>query len=944
MEEAQAGRPVRPKQPYLRRGSGWETRVQAAKEGRRYRPKGGTVYDYGSEQLGTGAASHKAPSKVAPTRQKGSSASPTKSARSGTQSAMSAQQSGRSPAKKAGQLDRQSAPRPQARHAAEQSQKQHIGSSNSQAGLAGTGVPPANAGLLHPATKSAWAAGDAEQDLELREFCALESEVLREVSNNTIRPASSCSPGPAASAKAWGLAADQCSSAKWSAMQLGDGSGAAEDEAAEEEDDEEDVFEPVAHGSVWGGNSHYSNAGERTRRVSFADSSLHCPDGSRTVVEEEEEEGELDAQSELIEEEIPMKPTSSLVQKFFFSQKVEKAPLLKQESTAPEELLRKQVEELEEQVKRLNEERSRVAQQRKQVEEAKAKVEQEKAALEKRKAEELAQVEALKIEELRKLQRDRRVLEKQSRALLKLPTKREKEEIQALEAVLEKERQNGRGKDARHKLTVDRLRRQILELQEKNRELQEQVQFLEAQRLQEWQGGQGSLSPSKHGNLAAGGENLSGQQAADPGKKATTADARPCQQQQQQQDGQPPSLVASWEAAKVLAEASAACEEPDDSSDCEESGCVVAEELTQDMLTTTLPTVRVSVHNQRQQQQPMPPAFSTDYRVTPMTTLGAETLRSGALEQAAQQTSVQLANATALPTKSHEGSMSVMQKGTSALSHFNQLKESLLQNGALQQKLTSRLNSLQVSPAIVIAEQNRDGGQAAVHAQSSFGLAAAAGPAHKVDDLRMLGRMLTTSAAQEVPLPTGASSSFQHQGILPQQPVHPPQPAGPGATTAPNTSQPTRPLGQVAAVLADAAPSPAMVVSERQCDDGRVEKVLASGVKVQEFPNGSRKQQWPDGRAMTRFGNGDVKVAWPNGRVDYYYAAVDCWQVTHAGGVEVFFFASGQVEAHHPGGIKEIIFPEGGMRKVLPDGRELVVTALHLSKEIKLPRPEAPDL
>jgi len=51
-----------------------------------------------------------------------------------------------------------------------------------------------------------------------------------------------------------------------------------------------------------------------------------------------------------------------------------------------------------------------------------------------------------------------------------------------------------------------------------------------------------------------------------------------------------------------------------------------------------------------------------------------------------------------------------------------------------------------------------------------------------------------------------------------------------------------------------------------------------------------------------------------------------------------------QVEAHHPGGIKEIIFPEGGMRKVLPDGRELVVTTLHLSKEIKLPRPEAPTL
>lgn len=43
-------------------------------------------------------------------------------------------------------------------------------------------------------------------------------------------------------------------------------------------------------------------------------------------------------------------------------------------------------------------------------------------------------MEAAKAEELRKLQRDRRVLEQQSRALLKLPTKREKEEIQALEA------------------------------------------------------------------------------------------------------------------------------------------------------------------------------------------------------------------------------------------------------------------------------------------------------------------------------------------------------------------------------------------------------------------------------------------------------------------------------------------------------------------------------
>ena len=142
---------------------------------------------------------------------------------------------------------------------------------------------------------------------------------------------------------------------------------------------------------------------------------------------------------------------------------------------------------------------------------------------------------------------------------------------------------------------------------------------------------------------------------------------------------------------------------------------------------------------------------------------------------------------------------------------------------------------------------------------------------HKVDDLRMLGRMLTTSATHEVPLSTSASYSLQQEGTLVQQPQLQPapvlQPAGPGTTIAPNRSLTSELQGQPDAAHAAATPTPTMVVSERQYDDGRVEKVFASGVKVQEFPNGSRKQQWPDGRAMTRFGNGDVKVAWPNGEL-----------------------------------------------------------------------------
>jgi syndecan 1 len=50
-----------------------------------------------------------------------------------------------------------------------------------------------------------------------------------------------------------------------------------------------------------------------------------------------------------------------------------------------------------------------------------------------------------------------------------------------LQALLAEERRCGRAKDARHKLTVERLRQQLAELQQRNGELQEQVSYLESQ-------------------------------------------------------------------------------------------------------------------------------------------------------------------------------------------------------------------------------------------------------------------------------------------------------------------------------------------------------------------------------------------------------------------------------------------------------------------------------
>lgn len=76
-----------------------------------------------------------------------------------------------------------------------------------------------------------------------------------------------------------------------------------------------------------------------------------------------------------------------------------------------------------------------------------------------------ASLEAWRSEEARRLARERRVLEQQSKALLKLPSKKEKSALDALQQQLEQERSDARATAARHRLTVERLRCQIKELQ-----------------------------------------------------------------------------------------------------------------------------------------------------------------------------------------------------------------------------------------------------------------------------------------------------------------------------------------------------------------------------------------------------------------------------------------------------------------------------------------------
>ncbi|GLI66355.1 hypothetical protein VaNZ11_010127 [Volvox africanus] len=154
---------------------------------------------------------------------------------------------------------------------------------------------------------------------------------------------------------------------------------------------------------------------------------------------------------------------------------------------SPAELERLQV--LEEQLANVASERATLVRMRTELEKAANRLEQERQTWEKSRGEEQAKWEAQREAEEAKLRRDRRVLEKQSKALLKLPNKKERTAMEAAEAALEAERREGRAREARHKLTVERLRRQLVELQERNQELREEVRWHEAQQLERGWGG-----------------------------------------------------------------------------------------------------------------------------------------------------------------------------------------------------------------------------------------------------------------------------------------------------------------------------------------------------------------------------------------------------------------------------------------------------------------------
>eukprot|EP00887_Chlorella_sp_A99_P007816 scaffold20.g7816.t1 len=1042
----------RPKQPFLRRGAGWEARVAAAKDGRRYVPPGGAIKDYAKEEgaprLPSLAKLLSAPKPAAARRGRRGAVEP--AATQAAAAAPSPQQ-----AQRARQAEAAGPPLQQrARHLAPASRRalSQERPAARQAHVPGGGHHqlPATAQAAQPAlTDGSWAmkmlAGAAAtargpvqpslaagEEAELAEFRVLESQVLCEVGNTSQPSSPAHCPRPGKKTAAGSHRASQAGRVtRWADV------GGMQQEQLEpaglaelEEEEEEDVFQSDDEGNVQDPCDGARRKPPEARTAAPSPSRLprpppHLPPARREHQEdegEEDEEGGLEAQSSFLPGTAYAPPGPLLVDRFF-GRAAAAAPLSPQLSAplpasaqAPQEARPQQhaagaaamVDQLQQEIVQVQEERARVARLRTQLEEGAARLQQEQSAFELRRVQEAARFEAERGEELRKLQRDRRVLEKQSRAMMKIPSQRDREEVKAVEvrgggrggrraageggggcgaraavspraqslvsgkvkptanapplprspgghtqALLEQEKKSGRAREARHKLQVERLRQQLLELQQKMSEQREEIAYLEKQRLEgRWGAAAGAAAgdgPATQGaaarasRAAAGGATgaaAASGAASEQGRQATAAprwaaagrrvvvrherrgvasqagpaasnqpapaDPADCEDDGLVEDVHP-EVDEVDEAEALGSQAWGTLEAGDAQAACESEGEGMAELLDEAevLLHSTSPAVRVAAHWAQAgmpvtsaRALPLPERNPSQKQLASNAGVGRHDVDGPA------STAVSVATAAPMGAQASQGSAApaadAMSKAAAALDRFNQLRQSLSHHEQKQQQLASQRSSLHTSPSAGTG----------AGAEASDG--ARAQPA--ADDLRRLGRMLTASSSA-APSP-------------PEQLLPAPQQQAPCSSAAP-----------------PAPGSPAdRLVSSQQHTDGRVDRAYASGLREQLFANGSVKRTLPDGHSVTHFANGDVKRVLPSGATEYWYAAVDSWQVSHPGppAVEVYYFSSGQVEAHHEGGVREVVFADGAARRVLPDGRELPLTAPHLSAEIRHARPVGP--
>eukprot|EP00775_Hariotina_reticulata_P008702 gene8702-8883_t len=561
----------------------------------------------------------------------------------------------------------------------------------------------------------------------------------------------------------------------------------------------------------------------------------------------------------------------------------------------------------------LQQERGSLRKMRVDVEKAANRLQQEQQAWERQRAAAQASLEAWRSDEARRLARERRVLEQQSKALLKLPSKKEKSSLEALEGQLEKERADGRAAAARHRLTVERLRSQIKELQDRAAELREEVRWHEAQALS-------STSFAAQDKARRKPPCSSVQTQTDVGLD---------KQQQQNRDsgaGATAGQVAAGPAALPMSQhLYAALFEDDDATSAEDEQAAAPAAVLDNKgpnarccgsgVVSAGPAASTAVNGPTAPRSPAAKTMGGNS--------SAGTSNSSGLHQ--RLNGRKITNCLTFATTAQDPSSQQQQKRQAAVGSLSASDDApvasgnhLLGNsstGGPSRVAVTNEDSFTFAPVPAghsCSSGSRSGGASAVSSTLDFDqLAAGRQPLQQIAKAK--------GAAGAVTPPAGGN--HLSEGVLS---------AAVGSATA---------AGMVGATAMGRAAAASTLLDDPQ-QQQQQQQAVADGTQVTQYPNGALKLSLPDGSSYICFSNGDVKQRTTCGRVDYYYAEVATWQSSHPGGVEVFYFPTGQVEAHHPDDSKEIIFPDGAVHRVLEDGCEEKVPISSLSEAVRLPPPE----
>lgn len=181
---------------------------------------------------------------------------------------------------------------------------------------------------------------------------------------------------------------------------------------------------------------------------------------------------------------------SNLLSAYFSSEKTKVAEEKKEQKlqAREEEAIAKKyvtskVDELDKEIKRLKVDRDHVKAKERKLEEEKRKLAKEKEELEAFVKNEKAKIEEYKEQELKKVQNQKKIAERNQKAVMNMPNRKEREEIEALKEKLTKSAEEHNSKEKKLKITIERQKKQIEELLKRNKELEEEVHLLEQMRL-----------------------------------------------------------------------------------------------------------------------------------------------------------------------------------------------------------------------------------------------------------------------------------------------------------------------------------------------------------------------------------------------------------------------------------------------------------------------------